>query len=739
MRLSVYRWFLLALCACAPPLEAQIIDYQIPHSVTTADIDGVISPGEWDAALKVQLDNETDPAQNIPALVATEVLLMEDGENLLAAFIASDPEPAKIRAFYSDRDRIDQGDFVGLVLDTFNDERRAFEFFVNPLGIQMDLIMDDLGGDEDDSWNAIWDSAGNITSEGFIVEMKIPLKQIRLASGLPLQTWGVDLLRYYPRDVRHRLSNNTKNYAVSCYLCQLKKAQGFPNFQQRTNLQLIPTLTAQAGEIRPDPATDPWTREDAKFEAGVDLRWGINEDLILNATLNPDFSQVEADEAQIDVNNTFTLFFEERREFFLDGSEYFNSFENLVHTRNIQDPDYGLKLTGKSGAHAYAVLAANDRRTDFVIPGNQGSRVASLSGANSQDLALRYRYDYGRRLTLGTLFTRRDADDYANNLLSTDLSWRLGDSDSIEAQVMYSDTDNPLSVQNQHQLAAQQNDAAWHLEYDHEGEHFELELSSVRFGKDYRADLGFITRTNYTEHGINPGYTWRPGAGHFFNEINVSASATRMEDLTGLKLEDNQGIDFSVEGPLQLDAGLSFNKGESYYAGRYYDDDNLSLFASVQPWGGAEFSFEVSKGKDIDFANQRPGDELSLSSEISLRLGRHLQIDLEHEYQRLEVTGGRLFASHLSDLRLTYQFSARSFIRAIVIHSTTKRDTSLYNNPVDAQEKSLDTQLLYSYRLNAQTRFFIGYSDSAIQEGMLDDLAATGRSVFAKFAYAWQY
>jgi hypothetical protein len=147
----------------------------------------------------------------------------------------------------------------------------------------------------------------------------------------------------------------------------------------------------------------------------------------------------------------------------------------------------------------------------------------------------------------------------------------------------------------------------------------------------------------------------------------------------------------------------------------------------------------VNKNKAIDFANSRPAHSLTIGPEMSLQLGRHLQLQLDYSYQELDVAGGRLYTTHLSDLRVTYQFSNRSFVRAIVIHSDTERNSQLYNNPVDAESGSLATQLLYSYRLNAQTRFFIGYSDSAIRNDDLNDFAATGRSVFAKFSYAWQY
>ena len=235
---------LVALGALATsPLAAQpaatAAPYAIPHTTDEPLIDGVIALGEWDDALAVELTNETYPRENVPAPVSTRVYLMEDGRNFLLAFVASDPEPDKIRAYYRDRDRSFQDDMVGVVIDTFNDERRAFEFFANALGVQMDLIQDDVARNEDASWNAIWDSAGRINDEGFVVEIRIPLNQLRFPSGIEHQTWGIDLLRFYPRDVRHRISNNETDYGVTCYLCLLQKAEGFANLEERTNLPFI--------------------------------------------------------------------------------------------------------------------------------------------------------------------------------------------------------------------------------------------------------------------------------------------------------------------------------------------------------------------------------------------------------------------------------------------------------------------------------------------------------------------
>ncbi|MEM7283492.1 MAG: carbohydrate binding family 9 domain-containing protein, partial [Pseudomonadota bacterium] len=189
------------------PSHAQVLG-DIPNTDQSIRIDGKLDEPAWKSGLRIVLDVETRPGENIDPPVETEAWLIEDGRRLLVAFKAYDPDPDKIRAYLRDRDSAFSDDFVGVVLDTFNDERRAFEFFVNPLGAQMDLIQDDVNDNEDESWDAIWESAGEITDFGYVVEVAIPFTQLRFPKTEDKQTWGIDVLRFYPRVDRHRISNN---------------------------------------------------------------------------------------------------------------------------------------------------------------------------------------------------------------------------------------------------------------------------------------------------------------------------------------------------------------------------------------------------------------------------------------------------------------------------------------------------------------------------------------------------
>jgi len=482
-------------------------NYTIPRVEKAPVIDGVINAQEWQQASQVELAYETNPGDNLPARVKTTAYMMEDGENIYFAFKADDPEPEKILAYLRDRDSIFRDDFVGVIIDTFNDERRGFEFFVNPLGVQGDLTRDDSRFNEDASWDAVWDSMGKVTEQGYVVEMSIPFREIRFPSGLDQQTWGIQFLRIYPRDSRMVFVDAKNDRNLDCSLCQANKLKGMPNLKMGQNVDVTPTLTSIKSEQR-DPATSRAWESTSDTEVGLDLRWAMSENWILNATLNPDFSQVEADAGQLDINTTFSLFYPEARPFFLDGADYFDTSNRLVHTRNIADPDFGIKVTGKSNGQSAGVILAQDTSTSFLLPGSLGSNIAILDNFASDILIARYQKDVDDKSHLGALVTYRGKGDYSNQLTAVDGKYFFTEFDSLEFQYMRSESKNPLQIQNDFGLDAKQSDDALTLRFRRSKKNYGLRATYIDFGKDFRADLGFISKVDYKKLTLGGNYTW---------------------------------------------------------------------------------------------------------------------------------------------------------------------------------------------------------------------------------------
>lgn len=724
-------------CFQNAPVLAQSIGYDIPRIDHSPVIDGTLSVGEWDNATAINVNIETEPGYNTVAEVVTRAFLMEDGDFLYVAFIAEDEDIDQVRAFFRDRDGIWRDDRVGVVLDTFNDERRAYEFFVNPFGVQADSIYDDVNRNGDDSWNAIWQSAGTLNNKGYIVEMAIPFKQLRFSPNQERQTWGIDLVRNYPRDRSNRIANNPKDRDISCYLCQIGKVRGMANLKTSRNLEVIPTLTSTAIQTR-DPAAGNWNSQAVDPDAGVDVRWGITQDIYLNATLNPDFSQVEADRAQLDINNTFSLFFPERRTFFLDGADYFDTFEDLVYTRNIASPDYGIKLTGKTGRHTYGLLTANDEFTSFLIPRALSSSVASL-GEFESDVAIgRYRMDIFDNSTIGAVFTNRSGAGYDNTVMSIDSVLRPTEKDTLSLQATHTTSDYPLQIQTDFDQQSNLSDDSLRLEYRHNDERWDWRVGYTDVGKDFRADLGFINRADYKFFVSTLGHTWRADGDSFFTRIRVALDYDVTEDQSGLKLEEETEMFINLDGPLQSFFKGLFGKSKTYWNGQYFDEQFNQLVVGFAPTPSLRISTQIRYEDVVDFANTRLGHSKRYRPSIDYQLGQHVEFSLSHTLQKFDVAGGRLFTANLSNLRTTYQFSAKSFLRFTLQNSYNKRDQGLYKNTVQSRSKSLTTQLLYSFRFTAATRFFIGYSDAAFQDDSLNSVEPISRTLFAKFSYAWQ-
>ena len=734
--LGVISPFLVLITLSSPLTHGQGLEIAVPRITTPPVIDGIVDQLEWSEARVIQVNIEVDPGDNIKAAVTAQALLMEDGEKIYVAFKAQDPDPDQIRGFYEDRDSGWDGDYMGIILDTFNDERRAFAFQVNPFGVQMDGIYDDVNQREDQSWNAIWDSVGQITESGYTVELSIPLKQLRFPANNSAQIWGIDLYRHYPRNRSTMIHSQRIDWDISCYLCQISTLEGFNSLEQSRNLEVIPTLTAASFKKR-DPAIGEW-EHDNDPQGSLDLRWGISQDTYLNATINPDFSQVEADSLQLDVNNTFSLFFPERRTFFLDGADYFDTYENLVHTRNIASPEYGVKLTGKSEKNTYGLVAANDETTNFIIPNSLSSRVASVPELESKVAIGRYRRDIFENSTFGALVTDRRGSNYSNSVLSIDSTLRPTAQDTISLQAMHSLSEYPNEVQLEHQQEAELSDNSYVIEYHHNDRSWDWRLGYYNWGEDFRADLGFINRVDFKHIVATVGRTWRWDGQGFFNRIRFAADYDRTEDQSGLELEEETEFFINMNGPLQSFLNGLFGSSSTYWNGKYFDEQFNMINIGFTPSPNLSISSLIRYEDVVDFANTRLGFSKRWGPRINYRFGRHFEIDLRHQLQEFKSDGKPLFEANLTDLRATYQFDARSFVRLIVQYADRERNVENYVRPVDASSINLGTQLLYSYKLNAATRFFIGYSDQGFQNDIYDSIEYTNRTFFAKFSYAWQ-
>lgn len=726
--------YLLVLLAAASAGHAR----EIPRTSEPIRVDGQLDEKAWSEAVRVDLDIETRPGENTPAPVETVAYLVEDGVSLYVAFDARDPDPAAIRAYLRDRDAAYDDDFVGIVLDTYNDERRAFEFFANALGVQMDLTFDDVNGNENDSWNAIWESAGQITETGFIVEMRIPLSQLRFPETDGKQTWGIDLLRIYPRDFRYRLSNNASDRAVNCYLCQFEKFEGLPEARPSRDLEIAPTLTVLRNETTDDPGTVPLSEADTEAEVGVTVRWGITPDITTNLTINPDFSQIEADAPQLDVNNQFALFFPETRPFFLEGADYFRTPIPAVFTRTVADPIAGAKITGKRRKNTFGAYLTQDEITNLLIPGPFESDSASLDTENTGFVG-RYSRSFGESSTVGALATLRRADDYYNYVGGFDLRWRINDNHNVQLQYLHSETEYPDEiVEDFDQPEGDFDGFAALASYRFENRNWFTGVTHYERSSGFRADSGFVARVDTTYQLFYTGHNWWGGADDWWSQMELEVDWDITHDENGRVLEREFETGFTVFGPMQSEMEIEWQTRELLFNEVVFEETKILLEGEVQPIGGLGLGVNVRWGDQVDFSNTQLGDEVRIRPYGFWNVNRHLLARISGSFVKLDSKEGpNIFDATLIDLRLTWQFNVRAFLRFTTQYQDVERNPDEYIEPVSRRERDFARQLLFSYTVNPQTVFFLGYSDDLFEDDSLDSFETADRTWFAKIGYAW--
>jgi len=726
----------LAAALMLPKITAAAASHRAPKIDGEIRIDGVLDEPVWRDALVLEIAVEVEPGENIPAPVRTQVYVCFSDSHFYAAFRAFDPNPAAIRARYSDRDKLWDDDWVALVLDTFNDERRSFNFFVNPLGIQADAIETGTegGGPE---WDAIWDSAGRIDDEGYVVEIAIPFSSLRFQPSRNEQTWGFDAVRSYPRLVTHKVGLFARDRSNNCYLCQADKISGFDGASPGRALEFDPTISAiHSEERKPFPDGD-FHQVESTIEPGLTARWGVTPNLNLSATINPDYSQIETDAAQLDVNNQFSLFYPERRPFFLEGFDYFQTPLNAIYTRTLANPAWGAKVAGKIGRSAIGFFSVRDDVTNLLFPATEWSSSTRWD-APSTGTVFRYRYDLGASSTIGALITDREGDEYYNRLYGADLDLRFTPKDTLRLQVLESKTLYPGDiVEANDQPGGEFEGRAIDFFYAHQTRSHEIYGMYREISPGFRADLGFIPQTGFKHYDTGYLRTWQQNdPKHWYNRLRVWLGYERDDDWDGNMLRSTPGTFIMYRGPFQSFLYGIFYFGNQTFLGEEYDDRTYDVQTNFQPTRNLKLGLRIDGGDDIDYAHSRPGKRLRVSPSLEFFAGRHLRFDFGHVYEHLDIDEGRLYTANLSELRTIYQFNRRAFVRFILQYANHVFDEELYSDGRDPVFKHLLTQWLFTYKVNPRTALYFGYTDNYQDDSRIDP-TQLNRTAFFKIGYAW--
>ena len=697
---------------------------------------GDLCDPRWKLADPVDLGYETQPGENIPAPQKTTARVLYSNDYVYFGFDCKDTDPTAIRAHITDRDKLYDDDFVGIILDTYGDFQRSYEFFVNPYGIQADLLR--IGNNEDDSFDTVWRSAGARNSEGWTAEMAIPFKSLQFPSQ-PVQKWSVLIGRIYPRASRALLSWTPIDRNDPCFACQGGFLEGIRGAESVTSVELLPYVVGQqSGMVNDDEdAASPFENGKVKGRVGGGIRYSPGPDLAMEAVVNPDFSQVETDAAQISVNSTFALFYPEKRPFFLLGADMFQNQIGTFYSRSINNPIGGARVIGKSGRFSYAYLAASDRNTPYIVPGEEGSDVVETDIASFSNIA-RARYDFGTESFAGGMVTTRNAAGGHNYVAGVDWSVRFWESFTFRGELFHSDT-KELNDQNlfsdTRRLGSSNRTAAFdgeqyggtaaYLSLRREARDYSYSLAYQDRSPTFQAQNGFVPSTNTRVATLEQQYTFYPN--------------NALIDSWTLWLDS--GLHFNYDGTKKeqwLIPGLSAQLKSQTNVTLMYFAVNDELFRDVKfqkihraqinvnsrPSSGLTLIFNASIGRFIDRSDSPDlGSGHTVDVTAQIRPTSQLQVDLSYARARLSsiTTGELFFDGYIARMVGTYLFTSQFLLRVI--------------GQYDQFRKSFDFYPLFSYKLNPYTICYAGSTYSLINYGDSYGLRQTARQFFVKLQY----
>ena len=712
-----------------------------PRTDTPPDIDGRLDDAAWRSAATITEFTQQAPLEGAPATEDTEVYLAYDSEHLYLGFHLHYSDPGLMRANRVDRDTAWQDDLITIYIDTFLDQQRAYDFDLNAFNVQGDGIVNATGNTRggpipiaDRSWDVLFHSATRIVDDGYMAEMAIPFKSLRYpqrAPGQPHQ-WGFQIVR----EIKGKNEENAvwapMSRDVAGFHRQMGLMEGMTDFSTSRNLEFLPSFSAiQFGSLDPDKSR--YVDLDVDPDVGLNVKYGLTSNLTVDLTVNPDFSQIESDRPQIDVNQRDPLFFSELRPFFVEGAEIFDfpGPVTFVHTRTIVDPTLGAKLTGKAGRFAVGVLTAADE-----APGHVDDPLDQRYGQTAQNFIGRVKYDVYSESHVGAIFTDREFLDSSSKLYGLDGSFRLSRSTSTNFRFIESAHRDLDGVEREGHVY----DASIRTT----GRNLGWFAAAYEITPDFDTEVGFVRRFDQRRILGNASYRWWPeswlinwgpefrygrtwdfagvlqdedgGFGlsfDFARNIRVSADAVRaLERFGGVDFfTTSYGINGRVSSSRALAVNASYNRGDQIF----YDPANPFLgagsrgriSATLRPF--ARFSSEIGVTTSR-FTDTRPGQVNSFNVEI---------------YRSQSV--------------LT--FTDRLLARTIVEYNTFAKD--------------LDFNLLFTYRVNAGTVFYLGYDDHYRQADQLagdydgdgfddrlfmtTDLRRTNRAIFTKLRYLFRY
>jgi uncharacterized protein DUF5916/cellulose/xylan binding protein with CBM9 domain len=752
-----------------PPEKAKPVT--VPRFEKAPVIDGKLDDPVWQSAAVLKDFYQIQPGDNIAPSKPTEVLIGYDAKFLYIAFKVTD-EPDKIRSTVAKRDNIFNDDYVGFMLDTFNDQRKAFEFFFNPLGIQGDGVLTE-GRGEDFSVDVLMDSKGVIHETGWNVEISIPFKSLRFEAGKG-KLWGAHFFRRIKRFENELDSWMPFNRSISSNLSQAGKLAGLEGLKVERMIEIIPSATlSETGRFvrayTPVPGVlDPGRilNEPLRFDLGLTAKFIPSPGMTVDLAINPDFAQVEADQIVVTANQRFPIFYPEKRPFFLEGIDVFRTPITIVHTRAIVDPDIAVKTTGKSGKNTFGLMLASDDGPGNLSPDDRGALSLCLERRaldprvvcnnerflekNAYIGVLRLKRDVGKENTIGLLATSYNFIEKHNQVGSIDGRFRLNKETTATFNVIGTTSRNFFFDPNEGKTRYRTgNGFGYSADYNVSGRNWGWELYGEGFTRDYRTDVGFVQRTNsnfssaflrynseknpkktiisYHLHNFTHfDYDWQ-GRMYVWETEFAGELALPRNSYLGAFWEPAYERLFEHEfGPTRQARPCDPFKNCTFYGldnERSTNKQHLSFYGGSQYSKKIQFSGQVTHRwghLDLDFGN---GPKYPRVSPAALLLGQRAPLD-PGRGNLLQINGGVTYQP-TNELRMSLNLTKQRLTRndtqrvAYDVNIWTFRGTYQFTKATFARaifdyntlNSRLRSQLLFGWTPSPGTAFYAGYND----------------------------
>lgn len=753
LRVSSGAQTLSATGSGAPALLKINNNVEIPrvdHAPVLEDFLEMKPSAAWEGKLaKIDQFIQREPKDGSAPTEPTHVYFAYDAKNFYAVFVCFDSRPATVRSRLARRDTIGpEDDEVQIYLDTFSDKRRAYGFMTNPRGVQFDYLWTDDNG-YDESFDTVWQSTGQMTAKGWVALISIPFKSMRFPATAS-QHWGVLLQRVIPRTSENLFWPHVST-SVSGRLVQEGSATGLTDISPGRNLQFIPFGVARsfrAPDLR-DASNPRFSSAKLRGDFGLDAKAVIKDSLVLDLALNPDFSQVESDEPQVTVNQRFEVFFPEKRPFFLENANFFDTPITLLFTRRIADPQIGARLTGKLGRTSVGMLFADDQS-----PGRRVADNDPLRDKRAYFGVARVNREFWKQSSVGVMYTQRVFEGSYNRVGSLDTRWKFGPRTVVMAQGVISQSKDLAGVTKRgHAVDA-------FLDYN--GRYFGGNTLFQDTTDGFETETGFFRRPGVRRFSNFGRYLFRPEGKHLLSH-GPSAFELALWDSKGLRLETflNVNYRFNFKGNTQV--GVFANGGQNRL--RQVEDGFTALATPTQDFrqGSTGYFFytsyfkqftlngEISKGTSINYV-PRSGlppalmDNDSVFLAVTVKPMPQLTIDNKYILNRYRdrVTHASAFNDHIIRSKWNYQFTKQLSLRTVLQYN------AVLSNPTYsalATNKGFNGDVLVTWLLHPGTAVYVGYNSNlqnpdptfagpgASPNRFIND----GKQVFVKVSYLFRY